>query len=148
MNLHRIYTFAVLLRHQIAVNMMETHYRENRSFLTDDTFGCGLGVANSHRSNGRILRAERLDEAEPVEAARNLRDIARINRWFGGHRTLVQVLKGLIRSPLKSAADFAPKHFYLIAFDSSFLRTFVQPDGSIRFEEGQRECRRHFTICG
>jgi SAM-dependent methyltransferase len=48
-------------------------------------------------AQGRILRAERLDSADAVEAERNLRDIARINRWFGGHRTLIQLLRGLIR---------------------------------------------------
>lgn len=46
---------------------------------------------------GRVPRAERLDSADAVEAERNLRDIARINRWFGGHRTLIQVLRRFIR---------------------------------------------------
>jgi SAM-dependent methyltransferase len=45
----------------------------------------------------RVLRAERLDSADAVEAERNLRDIARINRWFGGHRILIQLLRRLIR---------------------------------------------------
>jgi SAM-dependent methyltransferase len=46
---------------------------------------------------GRVLRAERLDSADAVEAERNLRDIARINRWFGGHRTLIQLLQRSVR---------------------------------------------------
>ena len=36
---------------------------------------------------------ERLDTAERAEAEKNLRDIARINRWFGGHGTLVRLLR-------------------------------------------------------
>jgi 2-polyprenyl-3-methyl-5-hydroxy-6-metoxy-1,4-benzoquinol methylase len=35
---------------------------------------------------------ELLDSAA-AEAEQNLRDIARINRWFGGHRTLVRLLR-------------------------------------------------------
>jgi hypothetical protein len=38
------------------------------------------------------LSVERLDSAERAETEKNLRDIARINRWFGGHRTLVRLL--------------------------------------------------------
>jgi SAM-dependent methyltransferase len=48
-------------------------------------------------SRGRVLTAERLDSADVVDAERNLRDLARINRWFGGHRILIQILRGLIR---------------------------------------------------
>src|SRR5258708_40140197 len=48
-------------------------------------------------TQGRVLRAERLDSADAVEAERNLRDIARINRWFGGHRTLIQLLQRFVR---------------------------------------------------
>jgi SAM-dependent methyltransferase len=44
----------------------------------------------------RVVRAEGLDSADAVEAERNLRDIARINRWFGGHRTLIRLLRGLV----------------------------------------------------
>jgi SAM-dependent methyltransferase len=51
-------------------------------------------------SNGRILRPELLESADPALADRNLRDLARINRWFGGHRALLRVLKDLV-SPLK-----------------------------------------------
>jgi len=39
---------------------------------------------------------ERLDSAEATEAQTNLRDIARINRWFGGHRTLVRLLRTFV----------------------------------------------------
>jgi ubiquinone/menaquinone biosynthesis C-methylase UbiE len=47
-----------------------------------------------HRSS-RTLRPELLETADETLADRNLLDIARINRWFGGHRALVRVLKGL-----------------------------------------------------
>jgi SAM-dependent methyltransferase len=46
-------------------------------------------------SSGRVLQPELLESADPTLAARNLRDIARINRWFGGHRALLRVLKDL-----------------------------------------------------
>jgi 2-polyprenyl-3-methyl-5-hydroxy-6-metoxy-1,4-benzoquinol methylase len=45
---------------------------------------------------GRILRPELLESAGSTLAERNLRDIARINRWFGGHRALLRVLKNLV----------------------------------------------------
>lgn len=48
-------------------------------------------------TQGRVLRAEGLDSAGAVEAERNLRDIARINRWFGGHRTLIRLLQRSVR---------------------------------------------------
>jgi len=41
----------------------------------------------------RVLKPELMDDADPVEAAVCLRDLARINRWFGGHRILVRALK-------------------------------------------------------
>ena len=47
------------------------------------------------RTSGRILRPELLESAEPALANRNLRDIARINSWFGGHRALLCVFKDL-----------------------------------------------------
>src|SRR5712672_3251986 len=47
------------------------------------------------RTSGRILRAELLESAEPALANRNLRDMARINSWFGGHRALLRVFKDL-----------------------------------------------------
>jgi SAM-dependent methyltransferase len=47
------------------------------------------------RESGRRLRPELLESAEPELASRNLRDIARINRWFGGHRALLRVFKDL-----------------------------------------------------
>ena len=45
--------------------------------------------------SGRILRPELLESAASKLADRNLCDIARINRWFGGHRALLRVLKKL-----------------------------------------------------
>lgn len=49
-------------------------------------------------ARGRVLRAELLDSADAARAERNLRDIARINRWFGGHRTLIKLLQGFFGS--------------------------------------------------
>jgi SAM-dependent methyltransferase len=43
-----------------------------------------------------MLRPELLDSAEQGLADRNLRDLARINRWFGGHRILLRVLRDLV----------------------------------------------------
>ncbi|HLY17333.1 MAG TPA: methyltransferase domain-containing protein [Bryobacteraceae bacterium] len=40
----------------------------------------------------RRPQPELLETAEPVLADRNLCDLARINRWFGGHRALLQIL--------------------------------------------------------
>ncbi|HWZ80342.1 MAG TPA: class I SAM-dependent methyltransferase, partial [Candidatus Sulfotelmatobacter sp.] len=48
------------------------------------------------RRSGRVLKSELLETADPVLADRNLRDIARINSWFGGHRVLLRVLKELV----------------------------------------------------
>ena len=45
---------------------------------------------------GRVLRSERLESSAPAAVERNLRDIARINRWFGGHRTLLKLLKEFV----------------------------------------------------
>jgi SAM-dependent methyltransferase len=45
---------------------------------------------------GRVLRSERLESSAPGAVERNLRDIARINRWFGGHRTLLKLLKEFV----------------------------------------------------
>lgn len=42
---------------------------------------------------GRRVAPERLDDAAPEEARANLRDIARINRWFGAHRILCSLAR-------------------------------------------------------
>ena len=47
-------------------------------------------------ANGRVLEGEELEFAGSEEAARNLRDLARINRWFGGHRSLAQIVRPLV----------------------------------------------------
>jgi hypothetical protein len=47
---------------------------------------------------GRKLRPESLECAAPALADRNLREIARINRWFGGHDPLLRVMKDLVGS--------------------------------------------------
>ncbi len=49
----------------------------------------------------RRVEPEWLEDAPPAAAARNLRDLVRINRWFGGHRVLLEVFRRLVR-PLDS----------------------------------------------
>jgi SAM-dependent methyltransferase len=48
-------------------------------------------------TRARVLKPELMDNADPAEAAVCLRDLARINRWLGGHRALVQVLRPLLK---------------------------------------------------
>src|SRR5271154_2570336 len=48
-------------------------------------------------TSARVLKPELMDHADAADAAVCLRDLARINRWFGGHRVLVQVLKTLVK---------------------------------------------------
>jgi ubiquinone/menaquinone biosynthesis C-methylase UbiE len=48
-------------------------------------------------TTARILKPELMDHADAAEAAVCLRDLARINRWFGGHRALLQVLRTLVK---------------------------------------------------
>jgi ubiquinone/menaquinone biosynthesis C-methylase UbiE len=43
-----------------------------------------------------VLRSERLETATPLVADQNLRDLVRINRWFGGHRVLLHVFEKLV----------------------------------------------------
>lgn len=45
----------------------------------------------------RIIQPELLDEAPLDEVARNLREIAFLNRWFGGHRITVRMLERHVR---------------------------------------------------
>jgi len=44
----------------------------------------------------RVVEQELLEFADPAAAEPNLRDLVRINRWFGGHRALLRVLKPLV----------------------------------------------------
>jgi SAM-dependent methyltransferase len=46
----------------------------------------------------RVLGTELLECAESAPADRNLRDIARINRWFGGHHALLRMMRDLATS--------------------------------------------------
>ena len=46
--------------------------------------------------NGRVVRPELLESAASSAIKRNLQDLARINRWFGGHLSLLQVFKRLV----------------------------------------------------
>ncbi len=46
----------------------------------------------------RVLGTELLECAESAPADRNLRDIARINRWFGGHHALLRMMRDLAAS--------------------------------------------------
>jgi 2-polyprenyl-3-methyl-5-hydroxy-6-metoxy-1,4-benzoquinol methylase len=43
----------------------------------------------------RVLQSEMLDIVGPELAEPNLLDLARINRWFGGHRCLLRVMSSL-----------------------------------------------------
>ena len=45
---------------------------------------------------GRALKQELLDFAGPAHAERNLSELARINRWFGGHRALLRTMRDLV----------------------------------------------------
>lgn len=47
-------------------------------------------------ASNRLLQPELLDSAAPALADPNLRDLARINRWFGGHRALLAVLSRIV----------------------------------------------------
>ncbi len=48
-----------------------------------------------HARGGRILERELLDDAPDGEAHQNLRQLAWLNRWFGGHRVLRHSLSQL-----------------------------------------------------
>ena len=48
-----------------------------------------------HARGGRLLVREILDDAPDEEAQQNLRELTRINRWFGGHRVLRRSLRQL-----------------------------------------------------
>ena len=46
----------------------------------------------------RTFTRELLETATPEAAVRNLREIARINRWFGGHAALIRMMRDLVHS--------------------------------------------------
>jgi SAM-dependent methyltransferase len=48
--------------------------------------------------SGRALQPELLECAGPEPADRNLRDIACINQWFGGHDALLRIMRDLVDS--------------------------------------------------
>jgi len=52
--------------------------------------------ASLSKWNGRALKPELLECAGPAHADRNLRELARINRWFGGHRDLLRAMRDLV----------------------------------------------------
>jgi SAM-dependent methyltransferase len=54
-----------------------------------------LQFVNSDLRRARVLKPELLDSAADESRNRNLDDIARINHWCGGHRTLLRVLRDL-----------------------------------------------------
>lgn len=56
-----------------------------------------------HARGGRLLVREILDDAPDEEAQQNLRELTRINRWFGGHR----VLRGSLRQLYAADAAFS-----------------------------------------
>lgn len=46
--------------------------------------------------NGRCIRPELLDWLAPDQARANLRDLTRLNRWFGGHHTVRSLLRPIV----------------------------------------------------
>jgi hypothetical protein len=46
----------------------------------------------------RTFIPELLEKAAPETATRNLREIARINRWFGGHAAMIRTLRHSVHS--------------------------------------------------
>ena len=52
--------------------------------------------SNSSKRGGRTLKREWLERARPADADRNLRELACINRWFGGYRSLLRMMKDLV----------------------------------------------------
>jgi 2-polyprenyl-3-methyl-5-hydroxy-6-metoxy-1,4-benzoquinol methylase len=50
-----------------------------------------------HARGGRVIVPEILDSAPDAEAQQNLRELAFLNRWFGGHRVLRWSLRQLHR---------------------------------------------------
>lgn len=57
-----------------------------------------LRCVKSDLKGGRVLKPELLDSAGRELRDLNLQDIVRINRWCGGHRVLLRVLRGLVSS--------------------------------------------------
>ena len=55
--------------------------------------------------SGRAIQPELLECAGAESADRNLRDIARINRWLGGHRALLRILRDLVGSDENDAGS-------------------------------------------
>lgn len=66
---------------------------ETPGILSNLASALAKASATSPCAAGRVLRSERLESSAPEAVERNLRDIARINQWFGGHRTLLKLLK-------------------------------------------------------
>lgn len=57
-----------------------------------------LRCVKSDLKGVRVLKPELLDSAGRELRDLNLQDIVRINRWCGGHRVLLRVLRGLVSS--------------------------------------------------
>lgn len=57
-----------------------------------------LRCVKSDLKGVRVLKPELLDSAGRELRDLNLQDIVRINRWCGGHRVLLSVLRGLVSS--------------------------------------------------
>jgi SAM-dependent methyltransferase len=57
-----------------------------------------LRCVKSDLKGGRVLKPELLDSAGHELRDLNLQDIVRINRWCGGHRVLLRVLRDLVSS--------------------------------------------------
>ena len=59
-----------------------------------------LSVHRRRRTDlaNRAFTRELLETAAPEAAVRNLREIARINRWFGGYAALIRMMRNLVHS--------------------------------------------------
>jgi 2-polyprenyl-3-methyl-5-hydroxy-6-metoxy-1,4-benzoquinol methylase len=81
----------------------------------------------------RIIEPELLGQASPEDAVANLRDLRRLNRYFGGRRTLHSVLDPLLRPGMRildvgaasgdHAAAFAQANVVSIDISATHLRT-------------------------
>ena len=58
---------------------------------------CSMNSMGMACRNGRVFGVELMDTAEPELARGSLRDLVRLNRYFGGHIVLRGMLAGLVR---------------------------------------------------
>jgi hypothetical protein len=69
--------------------------RAGRSCIHREDSKNEYAIAEWQSWSGRVLQPELLETASSALAEKNLRDMARINRWFGTHRALLRLMKDL-----------------------------------------------------